>query len=119
VLEFFQYHLPTRIVGGQAGFLTEMAPELLPYEGCRAGLITDDVMMKLGILEKIKPCLEETGIKMERIYHQVPPDSDVVLVEDIAADFAKAGCDLLIAIGGGSVIDTAKAVNILLSHEDS
>jgi alcohol dehydrogenase len=116
VLEFFQYHLPTRIVGGQAGFLTEMAPELLPYEGCRAGLITDDVMMKLGILEKIKPCLEEAGIKMERIYHHVPPDSDVELVEEIAADFAKAGCDLLIAIGGGSVIDTAKAVNILLSH---
>src|SRR6476620_2288787 len=51
-----------------------------------------------------------------RVLDGVPPDSSTRVVADTAALARRRGCDAIVAIGGGSVIDTAKAVNILLSE---
>ncbi len=50
------------------------------------------------------------------IYDDVPPDSSKAVVRDIAGIYRSEKCDSIIAVGGGSAIDTAKAVNILVSE---
>ncbi|OFW79153.1 MAG: hypothetical protein A2201_12475 [Alicyclobacillus sp. RIFOXYA1_FULL_53_8] len=116
MLEFFQFFSPTRIVGGKPGFLSELAPELEVFRGRRAGVVMDSVIAKLNLLEALTPSLTETEIEIVAIYTEVPQDSDVAVVERVAEQFQAANVDLLFAIGGGSVIDTAKAANILLTH---
>ena len=56
---------------------------------------------------------------MAAIWDEIPVDSSTAVVERIAARHRELGCDSLVALGGGSVIDTAKAVNILASMGDA
>jgi alcohol dehydrogenase len=116
VLEFFQYMTKTRIVGGHAGILCELGPELEPFRAKMACVVTDKVVQNLDILSNLEKSLHSVGIEVKDVFADVPQDSDVEVVERVASRFAAARCELLIAIGGGSVIDTAKAVNILLAH---
>jgi len=116
VLDFFQFFSPTRIVGGKPGFLSELAPELEAYRGRKAGVVMDNVIAQLNLLDALAPSLTETEIEIVSVYTEVPQDSDVKVVEQVARQFQAAEVELLFAIGGGSVIDTAKAANILLSH---
>lgn len=54
--------------------------------------------------------------KAGAIYDNVPADSDVKAVKEIASLYRETNCDSIIAVGGGSVLDTAKGVNILVSE---
>ncbi|QSO50672.1 iron-containing alcohol dehydrogenase [Alicyclobacillus curvatus] len=116
MLEIYQHHVPTRIVGGDAGLLRNCGPELEPFRGTMAGLVTDKVILSLGLLDDLKASLASAGIELGITFADVPQDSDVETVTLAAAQLKAAGCNLLLAMGGGSVIDTAKAANILLTH---
>jgi alcohol dehydrogenase class IV len=116
VLDFFQHQVPTKIVGGSPGLLAQVGPELETWRGSRACVVMDSVIQQLNVLDNLRPSLEDAGIEVVATFCDVPQDSDVTVVQRAASRFAEAGCQLLIAIGGGSVIDTAKAVNIVLTH---
>ncbi len=116
MFDFFQYCSPTRMVGGHAGILSELGPELELYRGRKACIVMDKVVRTLGILEQFRISLNAANIEISDVFDEVPQDSDVEVVEMAAHRFRNASCELLVAIGGGSVIDTAKAVNILLAH---
>lgn len=116
MLGFFQYCCKTQIIGGEPGILQAFGPELEAFHGRRACVVTDKVIQGLGLVEQAKVSLTAAEIEMVVVFADVPADSDVDVVERTAALFQAAGCEILIAIGGGSVIDTAKAVNILLTH---
>ena len=55
------------------------------------------------------------GLPVAAIWDEIPADSSTAVVERIATRWRELGCDSLVALGGGSVIDTAKAVNILVT----
>ena len=112
---FFQFYLPTRIVVGSPGWLADAAVELESFQGRRAGVVTDAVIRGLASFQALGPVLAEAGIEWAATFDNVPPDSDVDVVEAVSRTFQEAGCDMLVAVGGGSVIDTAKAVNIVLT----
>jgi alcohol dehydrogenase len=116
MLDFFQHQVPTKIVGGSSGFLAQAGPELEAWRGLKACVVMDPVIRQLNVLDSMLPSLEDAGVKIATCFYDVPQDSDVGVVHRVAKQFAEAGCQLLIAIGGGSVIDTAKAVNIVLTH---
>lgn len=116
MMEFFQFQVPTRIVGGEPGFLQTMAPELATFTGMRAAVITDAVICTLPAYQQMLTSLEESNIQVVASYQSVPQDSDVQVVHTVRDSLRPMECELLIAIGGGSVMDTAKAVNIVLTH---
>ena len=60
----------------------------------------------------------DSDVIIGAIYDNTPPDSSVQTVNEIAKFYKAEKCDSIIAIGGGSAIDTAKGVNIVISEND-
>lgn len=93
----------------------ERLPEMLAsVNSVKPMIITDKGVMGAGLIELVKKALGK--VKAGGIYDDVPADSDVKAVKDVAAKYRAAKCDSIIAVGGGSVLDTAKGVNILVSE---
>lgn len=112
---YYEFFCPVKVIAGKA------ALEHIPYElsGLGAGrplLITDKGVRAAGLLEPVLEACEEGGQEIVTIYDDVPPDSSTHVVKDIAGIYRSEQCDSIIAVGGGSAIDTAKAVNILVSE---
>ncbi len=108
----FAFHSPTKIVFGQdtAGGVSELIKEL---GGTKTLIVTDANLIKTGLL---KPILSGFDGAQPVIFDSVPPDSDIHCV-NAAAELARTcGCDSVLAVGGGSVMDTAKVANICLSY---
>ena len=115
--------LPTETV-----FVMEMSPikfglgatDEIAYDARRLGLgkaliLTDRTIAGLGLPERIRALLGEEGIKAE-VYDGVEVEPTDRSMEE-AAEYARSkDFDGLIAVGGGSTIDTGKAVNLLTSH---
>ncbi len=76
----------------------------------------DPVIEGLNLIDVLQPSLREAGMEVVATFADVPQDSDIPIVQRAATEFSKAGVEMLFAIGGGSVIDTAKAANIVLTH---
>lgn len=76
----------------------------------------DDTMMRLKLAEGVIESVREADIQVVGPFTDVPANSDVEVVKRCADMAAGHKVDGMIAIGGGSVIDTAKAANILLTH---
>ncbi len=68
------------------------------------------------LLEPIEAAFGSTDTVIGYIFDDVPPDSSLQTVRRAAELYREHGCDAIIAIGGGSVIDTSKATNILVSE---
>ena len=110
----FEYYMPTRLIFGR-GRLEELSH--YPFPGSKALiLITQGQSMRnLGYLGVVLKILEEAGID-SAVYDRVAPNpSDAQVME--AAEFARnEKCDMLIGLGGGSAIDTAKAAAIMVNN---
>jgi alcohol dehydrogenase len=78
-------------------------------------IITDQGIVKAGIFDLIDPILQKADIPTEHRYDQVPPDSDVDTISEGASLYEAKGCDGIIAVGGGSALDTGKGVNMAVS----
>lgn len=81
----------------------------------KALIITDEGLCKIGTPKKITDVLEKNGCIYE-VYSKVQPNPTVAIVNDAVSYFKEKGCDYIIAIGGGSPIDVAKAVSILSAN---
>ncbi len=111
---YYEFCNKVKTVSGHKAL--EKIPEMLASVSCsRPMIITDKGVVGAGLVEPVKKALG-TKIKTGGVYDNVPPDSDVKTVKDIAAKYMSAKCDSIIAVGGGSVLDTAKGVNILVSE---
>jgi len=98
------------------------ALENIPFELGAVGahrplLVTDRGVAAAGLVDTLREILSAGGLEIAAVYDDVPPDSSLAAVRAIAQRYREAGCDSLIALGGGSPIDTAKAANILASYE--
>jgi alcohol dehydrogenase len=112
---FYEFFCPVKIIAGLA------ALEYAPYElsirgGSKALIITDSGIKAAGLLEHVLTVFEKSQVEIVMIYDQVPPDSCLTVIKEITGIYRQHECDSLIAIGGGSVIDTSKGVNILVSE---
>jgi alcohol dehydrogenase len=79
-------------------------------------VVTDAALARLGVVDRVKAGLEGSPYEVRAVFDDVPSDSDVHAVEAAARVLADSGADLVIAVGGGSVMDTAKAAAILATH---
>ncbi len=91
-------------------------PKLIEAVGSKHPLLLcDPGIVKAGILEKVKKVLDEAKIPYA-IFDSVMPDPKAAMVEEAFHFCHSNHCDSVIGIGGGSVIDTSKAVNLLLHN---
>jgi len=107
----FVFHCPTKVSFGE--HMAATASDVVrDYGGTKTLIVTDEVLVKTGILQ---PILSGFAKDDYVLFTEVPPDSDIDVVNRAATVAREAGCNCILAVGGGSVIDTAKVVNICLS----
>ena len=114
MVEFFEFQLRPRVLY-KAGLADDLSPEILGLGGTRALIVTDRGVLDAGLLDHVCAGVEQ-GIPIAGIFSDVPANSSVTTVEQGTAYAQSVGADLIIAIGGGSPIDTAKCIRILLTH---
>lgn len=111
----FEFHLPTRIHFGY-GKVKELGN--LPFKMKRAFIVTDKGVVNAGLLENVTNKLLEIQIDYF-IYDDVEADPSVESVNKASEVFKQEDCDIVIAVGGGSAIDTAKGIRVLADHGGS
>lgn len=80
-------------------------------------VLSDQVLYEIGTLSQVCDAVQEDGIQIGAVFHEIPADSSSEVVNKIAEIYRSSGCDSLVAVGGGSVLDTAKGVRMLLSQK--
>lgn len=111
--ETFTLNHSTKICFGP-GMVTKTGEEVKRF-GNRALLVCDRGVMKAGIVEKVVKSLDENGIQYV-IYDNVMPNPRDTGCEEAAELGKKFKANVLIGIGGGSAMDTAKAANVLMTN---
>lgn len=111
-MEIFSYCVPTRVVFGR-GALGEL--HTLPALGKKALLVTSGgtSYLKNGSFDKLKKELEMLGVDYVHFNH-IAANPEVTAVEEGAEVGRREDCDFVIALGGGSVMDAAKAMAMLI-----
>ena len=103
-----------------AGAIAEIANEAKTRAFKKAFVCSDPDLIKFGVTKKVTDVLDNAGLAYE-IYSNIKPNPTIENVQTGVAAFKKSGADYLIAIGGGSSMDTAKAIGIIINnpeHED-
>jgi alcohol dehydrogenase len=111
----FRFYNPVKLISGDKA-LGSLSYELNQLQSRRPLIITDQGVLIAGLIELVKKTLEGSDQITISVYDRVPPDSSPAVVNEAAGVFRENECDSIIAVGGGSVIDTGKAVNIVVSE---
>ncbi|XOF33813.1 MAG: molybdopterin-guanine dinucleotide biosynthesis protein B [Candidatus Electrothrix sp. YB6] len=105
---------PTRIQFG-AGMVNDLGRTVKDFNGTNVLLVVDPGLVKAGLLDRFTAPLEKEHIPFS-VYDKIDPEPGLKLA-DKGYDIAKeAGCDCVVGAGGGSAMDVAKAVSILLTN---
>ncbi|MCF5881023.1 iron-containing alcohol dehydrogenase [Aeromonas veronii] len=111
---YYDFFCPVKLLAGEQA-LEQLASELASLGARRPLLLTDKGVNATGLATLLANVLAEGELPVAAIWDEIPADSSTAVVERIAKRYAELDCDSLVALGGGSVIDTAKAANILAS----
>ncbi|MBP1638779.1 MAG: fucO [Bacteroidetes bacterium] len=111
-----------RIVLNEVSYFGPSARTVIPTEVARRGfkkalVVTDKDLMKFGIAQKVIDVLAGANIPYE-VYDEIKPNPTVTNVQDGVTAFKKSGADFMVAIGGGSSIDTSKAIGIIINNPE-
>lgn len=112
---YYEFFCPVKVIAGHAA-LEHIPFELSTLGAKRPLIITDKGVRANNLLAPIEAAFESTDAEIAAIFDDVPPDSSLGTVRRAAQLYRDNNCDAIIAIGGGSVIDTSKATNILVSE---
>ncbi len=113
--EFFEFYNPTKVVY-EDGVATDLKPELDIIGIKKYFIVSDHIINDLGLVDKVSDGLAEIGFEVTDKYLDVAQDARLNDVKACADQIKASGAEGIISIGGGSVIDTAKAANILFSE---
>lgn len=107
-MNYFEYRVPCRITYG-ADALADLPLRLAELGVTRPLLVTDPGVRAAGLVNRVQALLESPAA----VFDQVRPNSEIGIVMAGLSVAQEVGADGLIAVGGGSAIDTAKAINLL------
>ena len=103
-----------------SGAIQEIVTEVKTRGFKKAFVCSDPDLVKFNVTSKVTDLLKGAGLDFE-LYSNIKPNPTIENVQTGVAAFKKSGADYLIAIGGGSSMDTAKAIGIIIAnpeHED-
>lgn len=111
---YYEFFCPVNTVAGHQAL--EKIPRLLGgLNAHHPMIITDKGVVAAGLVDILLAAITP-GVRIGAVEDDVPTDSDLKTVNRLAGVYRESGCDALVAVGGGSVIDTAKGVNIVVSE---
>lgn len=100
-----------------AGAINEIATEAKGRAFKKAFVCSDPDLIKFNVTKKVLDVLEKAGLDYE-VYSDIKPNPTIENVQGGVAAFKKSGADYIIAIGGGSSMDTAKAIGIIIKNPE-
>ena len=100
-----------------AGAIKEIATEVKGRGFKKAFVCSDPDLIKFGVTKKVTDVLDNADIDYE-IYSEIKPNPTIENVQTGVVAFKASGADCIIAIGGGSPMDTAKAIGIIIKNPD-
>ena len=100
-----------------AGAIQEIATEVRSRGFKKAFVCSDPDLVKFGVTAKVLKVLDDNGFSYE-LYSNIKPNPTIENVQTGVEAFKNAGTDYLIAIGGGSSMDTAKAIGIIINNPE-
>ncbi|WP_195283554.1 lactaldehyde reductase [Harryflintia acetispora] len=100
-----------------AGAIQSIAPEVKGRGLKKAFVCSDPDLLRFGVTQKVTAVLEEAGLPYE-LYSDIKPNPTIENVQSGVAACKACGADYIIAIGGGSSMDTAKAVGIIVTNPE-
>jgi alcohol dehydrogenase class IV len=113
--DFYQYIATTRVISGRA-LLGSVGFEFQKERAARVFVVTDEAIRGTGLVERVEEGVREGGLEVAGVFDEVPQDSSTEVVERCAAEAKEAGADSFLAVGGGSVMDTAKVADAVFTH---
>ncbi len=109
-----EFIIPGQIISG-AGAL-DMAKNEISRQGKKALIVTDQVMIQLGNAKKLEEILEEQGVAYS-VYAEITGEPTDKMIKAGLEQYRNQDCDFLIALGGGSPIDSMKAIASLINTD--
>lgn len=100
-----------------AGCISAIVDEAKARGFKKALVVTDKDLMKFGVAGKVLELLDKNGLAYE-VYDECKANPTIKNVQDGVEAFKNAGADYLIAIGGGSSMDTAKGIGIIIKNPE-
>ena len=100
-----------------AGAIKEIATEVKGRGFKKAFVCSDPDLIKFGVTKKVTDVLDNAEIDYD-IYSEIKPNPTIKNVQTGVKAFKDSGADCIIAIGGGSSMDTAKAIGIIIKNPD-
>jgi alcohol dehydrogenase len=113
-LKDFILQMPNRVIFG-INTITQIGSEVKKLGLKKGVIITDAGIRSAGLVDKVKQPLEKESISVE-IYDKVEPEPSIFSVERTLTFVKEKKPDFLIGLGGGSAMDTAKAVSVLVNN---
>lgn len=100
-----------------SGAIQEIAPEIKGRGFKKCFVCSDPDLLKFGVTKKVTDVLDGAGIPYD-IYREIKPNPTVENVKSGVAAFKASGADCIVAVGGGSSMDTAKAIGIIIENPE-
>ena len=100
-----------------SGAIQEIATEAKAHGFKKALVCSDPDLIKFGVTAKVTDILDKNGLEYE-LYSEIKPNPTINNVKHGVETFKKSGADYLIAIGGGSSMDTSKAIGIIIANPE-
>lgn len=108
-----EFIVPGQMISGSGAL--DMAQTVLGTFGKKAMIVTDKVMIELGNCAKVEQALKSQEVEYT-IYSDIAGEPTDVMIEKGLEQYKKENCDFLIALGGGSPIDSMKAIGSLVKN---
>ncbi len=99
------------------GAITNIPAEIKARGLTLAFVCSDPDLLKFGVTKKVTDTLDAAGIKYE-VYSDIKANPTIENVQNGVAAYKKAGADCIVAVGGGSSMDTAKAIGIIINNPE-
>lgn len=112
---YYEFCCRVKIIAGHNA-LEKIPGALSHLNAGKPMIVTDKGVAGAGLIDIVTNAIKD-GVTIRAIADDVPPDSDLRVVNRLAQEYREKGCDSLIAVGGGSVMDTAKGINIVVSEK--
>ena len=111
--QFFTWVIRTKVMYSP-GLRGEIGYEMSQLGGTKVVIFTDKGLVNAGVADMVIEAIKKTDLKIAGVFDGILQDARIDIINEGAKYYRKCGADCVIALGGGSVMDSVKSINILI-----